>query len=142
MKKNTVKRQILWGDLDPLGIVFYPRFYEWIDASGHVFFQSLNLNLGSLWKERGIIFALLETSCQYHLPGRYNEWIEIVTYIDDLSDKTVVLRHDISRFSDRALIVGGFEKRICLNVSNPLLFKAIDIPKDIHVILSNAQSYH
>lgn len=142
MKKGTVKRQLTWGDLDSLGIVFYPRYYEWIDASGHVFFQSLNLSLGRLWKDRGIIFGLLETGCRYYLPGRYSEWIEIVTYIDDLSDKTVILRHDISRVSDRALMVAGFEKRICLSVSDPLKFKAIDIPKDIHVILSKAQSRH
>ena len=140
VKKSTVKRQIMWGDLDPLGIVFYPRYYEWIDVSGHVFFQSLNLNLGALVKERRIIFGLVETGCRYHLPARYNEWIEIVTSIDDLSDKTVVLRHDISRFSDRALMVEGFEKRICLDVSDPLMFKAIEIPKDIRNILTKAHS--
>ena len=140
MKKSTVKKQITWGDLDSLGIVFYPRYYEWIDASGHVFFQSLNLNLGTLVKERGIIFGLVETGCRYHLPGRYNEWIEIVTSIDDLSEKTMVLRHDISRFSDGALMTEGFEKRICLDVTDPLLFKAIEIPEDIRNILSNAYS--
>lgn len=140
MKKSSVKRQLMWGDLDSLGIVFYPRYYEWIDASGHVFFQSLNISLGRLWKDRGIIFGLLETGCRYNLPGRYSEWIEIVTHIDDLLDKTVLLRHDIYRVSDRALMVAGFEKRICLNISDPLKFKAIDIPKDIHVILSKAIS--
>jgi YbgC/YbaW family acyl-CoA thioester hydrolase len=142
MKKSTVKRQIMWGDLDSLGVVFYPRYYELIDASGHLFFQSLNLDLVSLWKERGIIFGLLETGCQYHLPGRYSEWIEIVTYIDDISDKTVVLKHDISRISDKARMAEGFEKRICLNVTGRLLFKAVDIPKDIWGILSNAKSCH
>lgn len=141
MKKTTVKRQIAWGDLDPLGIVFYPHYYKWIDASGHAFFHSLGLALGSLWKERGIIFGLLETRCEYHLPGRYSEWIEIVAYIDDISDRVVLLRHDISRLSDRALIAKGFEKRICLDVSDPLRFKAIDIPRDIKTILSKAQSY-
>jgi len=67
---------------------------------------------------------------------------EIVTSIDDLSDKTVVLRHDISRFSDRALMVEGFEKRICLDVSDPLMFKAIEIPKDMRNILTKAHSSH
>ena len=141
MKKNIVKRQIVWGDLDSLGIVFYPHYYKWIDASGHMFFQSLNLALGDIWKERDIIFGLLETGCEYHLVGRYNEWIEIVTYIDDISDKVVVLRHDISRLSDKALMVKGFEKRICLDVSDPLKFKAIAIPHDIRTILLKAQSY-
>ena len=140
MKRNTVERQIVWGDLDSLGIVFYPNYYTWIDASGHMFFQSLDLALGDLWKKRGIIFGLLETGCEYYLPGRYNEWIEVVTYIDDVSEKIVVLQHDISRLSDKALMVKGFEKRICLDVSDPLNFKAIVIPHDIRTILSKARS--
>jgi len=28
MKQNIVERKIMWGDLDSLGIVFYPRYYE------------------------------------------------------------------------------------------------------------------
>jgi len=30
------------------GIVFYPRYYEWIDACGHLFFESIGLNIGKL----------------------------------------------------------------------------------------------
>ena len=138
--RNITKRQIMWGDLDPLGIVFYPRYYEWIDASAHLFFQSLNIDLGSLLEKRGIIFALLETGCKYHLAGRYNELIEIDTYIDDLSDKTVLLRHTISRSNDRRLLLEAFEKRICLNVSNQVKLRAIEMPKDIKKILSEAHS--
>ena len=130
----------MWGDLDSLGIVFYPRYSEWIDASGHLFLESLNLNLGRVWKERGIVFALVETRCQYHLLGRYNDWIEIATCSDSLSDKTMVLRHDIFRSSDRTLMVTGYEKRICLDASEPATLKAIDIPEDIRAILLDAQS--
>jgi len=39
MMQNVVERKIMWGDLDSLGIVFYPRYYEWIDASGHLFLK-------------------------------------------------------------------------------------------------------
>jgi len=62
--KNTVHRKIMWGDLDSLGIVFYPRYYEWIDAAGHLFFDAIGLNLGSLMNERKIQFGLIETNCR------------------------------------------------------------------------------
>ena len=43
MHVHTVERRIMWGDLDSLGIVFYPRYYEWMDACGHLLFESLRL---------------------------------------------------------------------------------------------------
>ena len=121
----------MWGDLDSLGIVFYPRYYEWIDASGHLFFEAIGLNLGDLWKERQILFGLVETSCNYHKPGRYHQRISITTHVDVLEDKTVTLKHIIDELPTGTLLLEGYEKRICLDVSDPDNFRAIDIPDDI-----------
>ena len=128
----------MWGDLDSLGIVFYPRFYEWIDASGHLFFESLGLGLDALWKQRQIQFGLIETGCQYASPGRYHQSIRIVTRLDALSSKTLVLTSTIHDAGDDRLMVTGTEKRICMDVSDPLAIRAIDIPSDVHAVLQQA----
>jgi len=69
-KETVVERKIMWGDLDALGIVFYPRYYEWIDGCGHLFFEAAGFRQGDLWKERGLIFGLVETSCKYFCSGQ------------------------------------------------------------------------
>ena len=135
---HTVDRKIMWGDLDSLGIVFYPRYYEWIDASGHLFFEAVGLPLGDLWRTRNIIFGLAETSCQYQRPGRYHQEIRIATSLDALGEKTVVLKHVITECATRAILVEGYEKRICLDVSDPDHFRAIPIPEDIRTVVQNA----
>jgi len=138
MRQHVVERKIMWGDLDSLGIVFYPRYYEWIDASGHLFFEAMGLTIGELWQTRGIIFGLVETSCRYFKPGRYYQRISIATHIDGLESKAVRLKHTITSISDGALMVEGFEKRICLDVSDPENFRAVDIPPDIREKLAAA----
>jgi len=139
MKKNIVERKIMWGDLDSLGIVFYPRYYEWIDACGHLFFESISLNLGDLWRERKIIFGLVETSSRYFKPGRYHQEIRIITTIDALEKKIVLLKHIIRGSRNDELLVEGSEKRICLDVSDPENFQVIDIPPDIFSLLKKAK---
>jgi len=128
----------MWGDLDPLGIVFYPRFYEWIDACGHLFFEKINLNMMALWRDKRIAFGLVETSCRYFKPGKYLGIIRITTSIDTLEERTVLLRHNI-RASNDALMAEGLEKRICLDVSDPENFRAIYIPPDIYNVLESAK---
>jgi len=139
MKENIVERKIMWGDLDSLGIVFYPRYYEWIDACGHLFFESISLNIGDLWRERKIIFGLVETSSRYFKPGRYHQEIRIITTIDALEKKTVLLKHIIRGSRNDELLVEGSEKRICLDVSDPENFQVIDIPPDIFSLLKKAK---
>jgi len=135
MKTHTVDRKIMWGDLDSLGIVFYPRFYEWIDASGHLFFEAAGLTLGDMWRKRKILFGLVETSCRYQRPGRYHQEIRIATRLDALGEKTTTLKHLIMDRPTGALLVEGYEKRICLDVSDPDNFRAMDIPGDILNVL-------
>lgn len=138
MKQNMVERKIMWGDLDSLGIVFYPRFYEWIDASGHLFFESIGLNMGELWQQRNIVFGLAETSCRYLRPVRYHQSISIVTGIRELEKKTVLLEHRIKSAGREELLVEGVEKRICLDVSDLKDLKAVFIPGDIYQVLKEA----
>lgn len=140
MKQHIVERKIMWGDLDSLGIVFYPKYYEWIDASGHLFFESLGLTIGDLWRDRNIIFGLVETSCRYFKPGRYYQRISIATHVEALESKTVRLKHTIVSSPEGVLMVEGFEKRICLDVSDPDHFTAVDIPLDIREKLKAAMS--
>jgi YbgC/YbaW family acyl-CoA thioester hydrolase len=135
MKKNIVERKIAWGDLDSLGIVFYPRYYEWIDASSHLFFESIGLNLNTLYKNRSIQFGLTETSCLYLRPGRYHESIRIVTKLGELTEKTLKLEHSIHNAIDDVLMVKGFEKRICMDVGDLEDIKPIPIPENIYFIL-------
>jgi len=142
MKQHVVKRKILWGDLDALDIVFYPRYYEWIDGCSHLFFDALQLNLGVLFRERHIVFGLVETSCRYIQSGRYFQDIAITTSIKELTPKTVTLRHHITSDSDGERMVEGMETRICLDVEGRDALRAIDIPKDIFSVLNDARNDH
>ena len=140
MKQNIVERRIMWGDLDALGIVFYPRFYEWFDGCGHLYFESIGLPMNQLWEKQNILFGLVETSCKYFSPGRYNDRIRIISCIEDLTPKTVTLLHRIETSSEGARLVEGLEKRICMDISDPKQFHAIEIPPDIFEILQDAEA--
>ena len=131
--KNVVKRKVAWGDLDALGIVFYPRFYEWMDEASHIFFDRIGLNLSELLNKRNIIFGLVETGAKYIRPARYHDEIEVFSYLKNVEEKTLVMAHEI-RLKDSTLLVEGYEKRICLRKIQADL-KATPFPKDLHHVL-------
>jgi 4-hydroxybenzoyl-CoA thioesterase len=122
----------MWGDLDSLGIVFYPRYYEWFDACGHLFFEKIGLPFGKILAERNIIFGLIETSSRYSSPCRYHQEIEIHTSIDELGARTMRLKHQLFLATgEQPLMVEAYETRICMDVSDPAHIKAMRFPADI-----------
>ena len=139
MAVSTVERRIMWGDLDALGIVFYPRYAEWMDGASHLFFESIGLSLDALMQQRSLGFGLAETGCRYLRPGRYHQKIRIVSRIGDLVHKTLVVHHRIEDAADGDAMVEGTETRICMDVSNPQHFRAVAIPADIAAVLARAR---
>ena len=135
MIQNKIEKQIMWGDLDSLGIVFYPRYYEWMDGCSHLFFEKISREWVELCKSCQVMFGLRKTSCEYFIPGRYHQKMIITTQIETLEKKTVTLKHIITNKSNNRIMVRGIEKRVCLDVKEPENLKAMDIPDDIYEIL-------
>lgn len=140
MKQHTFERTVQWGDLDSLGIVFYPRYYEWMDSCSHAFFDDIGLNLLALCQKRHLIFGLAETSCRYFAPGRYQQRLSIVTHLQDISEKTVQLTHSFFCATTRRRMLEGIEQRICLQIADTRDLKAVAIPEDIYLLLQRARA--
>ena len=139
--ENIVERRIMWGDLDALGIVFYPRYYEWFDSSAHQFFEFMGISHDRLWKEYGIVFGLAETQCRYLSAGRYHQQVKILTQLENLNKKGLTLRHTISHAEDDKPMVEGMEKRICMDASNHQDLKIATIPEMVYTALEQALAH-
>lgn len=141
MLESVMKRRIMWGDLDALGIVFYPRYYEWFDSCAHQFFEIIGLPHDRLWKEQGIVFGLAETQCRYLNAGRYHQQIKILTRIQELNKRGLTLKHIITHAEGDKILVVGMEKRICMDASNAQHLKISTIPEVVYQILEHALSH-
>ena len=138
MIENIVERRIMWGDLDALGIVFYPRYYEWFDGCAHQFFEVIGISHDHLWKAHGIVFGLAETRCRYLSAGRYHQRVKILTRLENLSRKGLTLQHIITHGKDNKTMVVGIEKRICMDASNTENLKITTIPETVYQALEQA----
>jgi len=136
--ENIVERRIMWGDLDALGIVFYPRYYEWFDGCAHQFFEVIGISHDHLWKAHGIVFGLAETRCRYKRAGRYHQRIKIGTQLEDLRTKTLMLRHTVTRGDNDKTMVIGVEKRVCMDASDIHNLKMATIPEKVYQVLEDA----
>jgi 4-hydroxybenzoyl-CoA thioesterase len=72
---NSRKVRIEWGDCDPAGIIFYPRYFEIFDASTAALFERA-LGMTKLAQLKHFDFAgypLARTRAQFRRPTRYGD---------------------------------------------------------------------
>jgi 4-hydroxybenzoyl-CoA thioesterase len=135
-KETTFSVNVLFGDCDPAGIVFFPNFSRWMDAASlHFFMQCGVPPWRELQKTTGIIGTpLLEIHTKFFMPATYGETIEVHTTVEEWRAKVLIQRHRIVRGDD--LICEGRETRAFVVRQPDGRLKAIPVPEDIKALCS------
>jgi 4-hydroxybenzoyl-CoA thioesterase len=83
MLSNSRNVRIEWGDCDPAGIIFYPRYFEIFDASTSALFERAlgltKLQLLAAFEFAG--FPLANTHARFLKPTRFGDDVTVDTKI-------------------------------------------------------------
>jgi len=134
MSKTVIYEvEVMFGDCDPAGIVFFPNFSKWMDASSLNFFVQCGVQpWRELVKTTGIIGTpLLEINTRFKSPATYGETLQVHTSVIEWGSKVLTQKHVIMRGD--TLICEGTEKRaFCVRLAGESYrIKVVPIPQDI-----------
>jgi 4-hydroxybenzoyl-CoA thioesterase len=138
MLTNRRDVRIVWGDCDPAGIVFYPRYFEMFDTSTTALFErALGMTKYQFVKAyESVGYPMVDTRARFLLPTRYGDDVVIETTITEIRRSSFDIRHRLMK--DGELAVEGFETRVWVerDPADPDKIKAKPLPPDMVVKLS------
>ena len=123
--------EVHWGDLDSIGIVFYPHFFSWADEGAHALFRAAEIPLDVLLRGRGLSFGLVSAAADFHSPARYADKLVCRTSVSKLGMRSVELTHRIVRTADESPVATVRETRVCMDLRDPDRIRASEIPPDV-----------
>ena len=130
--------EVMFGDCDPAGIVFFPNFSKWMDASSLNFFVKCGVpTWRELYKTTGIIGTpLLEINTRFISPATYGERLRVHTSIQAWRSKVFIQKHIVRR-GDTLICEGTETRAFCIrHPDDPNRIKAIAVPEDIRALCS------
>jgi phenylacetate-CoA ligase len=111
--QHAFKTVVQWGDCDEQGIVFYPRYFFWMDCAFHGLLRSTGFNQRKLRERFGILGTPLVTATATFAAS--------VSYDQELNVEAAIVRWGSSSFeiayrglSDGLKIFEGNETRVWL----------------------------
>ena len=111
MLTNKKTIHIEWGHCDPLGIVYYPRYFEFFDACTNALFELAGLPKPQMLKKYAIAgIPMVETRARFLLPSSFGETVLVETHIAEWGTSSFSVEHKV--FKGEQLAVEGFEKRV------------------------------
>ncbi len=133
---------IEWGDCDPAGIVFYPRYFAMFDTSTAALFSAaLGVDKFTLRRRFGIIgFPMLETSAKFTLPSRYGETVTIESRITRLGRSSFDVAHTLMRGELPAIQATETRVWAVADPDDPDKIRSAPMPDEVIAALSRDQS--
>ena len=130
---NSRSVTVEWGDCDPAGIVFYPRYFAMFDAStGALFAAALGMTKFQMLRHFGVVgFPMVDTRASFRVPSRFGDVIRIETQATALRRSSFDVTHRILRGD--TLAAEGFETRVWVgqHPDDPDRIKAVPLPPEL-----------
>lgn len=99
--------RVRYQETDRMGVVYHANFLVWFEVGRVEFLRSMGSSYREL-EERGVFFPVLEASCRYRQPARFDDRLEIRTRAERYHRARLCFRYQVNRSSDAALLAEGW----------------------------------
>lgn len=129
--RRTVR--IEWGDCDPAGIVFNPRYFAFFDAATAALFEAIGTPKWRLFEVYPTFagIPLVDSAARFLAPCRFGDDVEIETSITALGRSSFKVAHVARRGS--VVAVEASETRVWTerDASAPAGLRSAPLPEEI-----------
>ncbi|SPF45499.1 putative enzyme [Candidatus Desulfosporosinus infrequens] len=88
--------RVRYSETDQMGIVYHANYLVWFEVGRSELFRELNLPY-TQFEEQGLGLAVIEASCRYRKPSRYDDELVIITGIEHMSARGASFSYSVYR---------------------------------------------
>jgi len=122
----STHRRIEFADTDMAGIVHFARFMVFMEATEHAFLRSVGLSVHMAYEGDIYSWPRLACQCDYSLPVRFEEVLDIQLKIKRLGNKSITYEFHFSKDGE-PVAHGQLTSACCIcNPEEPM--RAVPIP--------------
>jgi 4-hydroxybenzoyl-CoA thioesterase len=141
MFTNRRDLYVEWGDCDPGGIIYFPRYLEYCDMCTNQLFEKVGLHKPDMLKkfDAGGI-PMIDIHARFFVPSQFGETITIETGVSEWGKSSFTVHHKV--WKGDVLSAEIFEKRVWVVrlPGEPIRYKGAPIPQEVKDRLSGKYS--
>lgn len=130
---NRRKVRIEWGDCDPAGIVYYPRYFAMFDHSTAMLLEAATGRTKyEMTKAYDFVgFPMIDTGAKFYIPSKFGDDIVIESEISELGTSSFSIEHKV--WKGDQLAIEAHEKRVWVgrHPDDPARIKSKPIPDEV-----------
>jgi 4-hydroxybenzoyl-CoA thioesterase len=128
---NSRNVRIQWGDCDPMGIVFFPRYFAIFDDSTSALFErALGITkLALINSQRFSGFPLVDIRARFLIPSRFGDDLVVESGVSEFRRSSFDVQHRLLKAGE--LAVECRETRVWTFQDEAGRIKGVPVPEEI-----------
>lgn len=129
---NRREQFIEWGDCDPAGIVYYPRYFVFFDNATVALFAAAGLPKHDMVKDYDIVgIPMVDTGARFTIPSKWGETIVIESRVAEWRRSSFDVKHRVLKGD--AVAIEAWETRVWVghDADAPGGIKSRTIPEEV-----------
>lgn len=110
----TARVRVRYAETDQMGVVYHANYLVWFEVARVEILRSLGFSYKDFEAE-GFMIAVVNVSCRYRQPARYDDDIAIEARVDTHRGPLMKFLYRVVRFEDGVLLAEGETTHIVVN---------------------------
>ncbi len=111
--KFTTSLRVRYSETDQMGVVYHGNYFAWFEVGRVELLRSLGFSYQELEAREDCVLPVVEASCRYRRPARYDEVLRLETTIKALRGPILVFSYELYRESE--LLADAETKHVIVN---------------------------
>ncbi|MBV9268810.1 MAG: acyl-CoA thioesterase [Acidobacteriaceae bacterium] len=113
--RHETRLRVRYAETDQMGVVYYANYYVWMELGRVELVRSLGMIYKDLEEHEGLFLAVIESSCRYLRPARYDQEIIVETEVANTTHRIVEFTYRIRSVNPEQVLAEGATKHMWLD---------------------------
>jgi len=129
MLVHKTNLQVLFGDTDPYGVVYFVAYFRYFHQGIEEFLRHIGISPKNFFRNQEEKFGMpkVAADCRFFIPAYYGDLLEMHTSIKEVKEKAIVFQFQFYRPPETRLAAQGSVTFVAIDHT----WKAIPLPKII-----------
>ena len=93
----TTRFRVRYAETDQMGVVYHANYLVWFEVGRVELMRELGFAYQRMEAEEGCVLPVVEVSCRYRSPARYDEELELQTRLTHLRGSVLKFAYELRR---------------------------------------------
>ncbi|ADW69695.1 acyl-CoA thioesterase [Granulicella tundricola] len=107
MVLGEARVRVRYAETDQMGVVYHANYLVWFEVGRVELIRQMGLDYKTMEREDGVGIAVVEVTCRYKAPARYDDELIVQTRIAGVRGSVVKFAYRVVRAADGTLLCEG-----------------------------------